>query len=165
MPPTAPRISAGDRDRRVALAAGDIGDTRWRIRLEPLVQLGDLREPLAAEQLLEHRTRELRLTFVEVGAVVRVRDAVAAPERVEHGVDRANARDDELPDRRDVVEARLVEQRLVVTGWKREVALVVDLEDPRRRPAARATRGRSARSGPAAPASSSEVEGPRSVAR
>jgi hypothetical protein len=97
------------------------------------VRLGDLREPFAPEQLLEHRARELRLALVQVGAVVRVRDAVAAPERVEHGVDRADARHDELADRRDVVEARLVEERLVVTRRKREARLVVHLEDPGRR--------------------------------
>ena len=127
------RIGPRDRNRRVALAAGDVGNPCGRIGLEPLVCLGDLREPLAAEQVLEHRARELGLALVQVGAVVRIGDAVAAAERVEHRVDRTHARHDELADGRDVVEARLVEEGLVVTGRQRETALLVDLEDARRR--------------------------------
>ena len=85
------RIRACDRDRRVALAAGDVRDTRRRIGLEALVHLGNLRKPLAAEQLVEDRTRELGLPLVKVGAVVRIGNAVAALVRGEQ-VRRSGAR-------------------------------------------------------------------------
>ena len=97
------------------------------------MHLGNPREPLAAEQLLEDRTRELRLPLVQVGPVVRIRNAVTAAVRSEQCVDRPHAGYEELPERRDVVEARFVEQRLVVTRRQCVTPLVVDLEDAGRR--------------------------------
>jgi hypothetical protein len=51
---------------------------------------------------------------VQVLAVVGIGDAAAASHRLEHRVDRANRGDHGSGQRRDVVEARDVEQRLVV---------------------------------------------------
>ena len=59
------RIGARDRHRRVALAAGHVGDPSRRIGAEPLVHIRDRREPFAAEQVLEQRARGLRLTLVQ----------------------------------------------------------------------------------------------------
>ena len=77
------------------------------------------RQPLAGEQLVEHRPGEARLTFVQVAAVVRVRYAGAGPEGVEHRIDRPATGDDERPQRRNAVEARIVDECLVVARRKR----------------------------------------------
>ena len=96
----------------------------------------DRGKPLAAEQSFEHRPRELRLPLVEVGAVCRVRDAVAGPERLDQLVERTDRGRDELPYRRDEVQTRLVEQSLVVSGWERVATLrgvdfsILDVQDP-----------------------------------
>jgi hypothetical protein len=51
---------------------------------------------------------------MEVDAVRRVRDALAGPKRLEQLFERLHAGGDELCDRGDEVEARLIEQSLVV---------------------------------------------------
>ena len=103
------RIGPRDRHRRVALATGDVADASGRIGLQPLVDVRDRGEPLAAQELVEYRARELRLPLVKVRTVVGVRHAVAAPKRGEQLVDRTDARDEQLSEGGDVVEARLVE--------------------------------------------------------
>jgi hypothetical protein len=70
---------------------------------------------------------------VEIGAVVGIRNAVSGPVGGQHRVDRTDARDEQLAEGRGVVEALLVEQRLVVSGRERETALLVDVQDARRR--------------------------------
>ena len=132
-------VAACDRDRRSAQPAGDVGDAGGRIGLEPFVDVRDRGQPLGREQVLEQRPGEPRLALVEVGAVVGVGDAVARPEGVEQRVDRPDAGDDGLRHRRDVVQARLGEERLLVPLGKRVPPLagtgvrVVDLEDPAHR--------------------------------
>ena len=72
---------------------------------------------------------------MEVGAVRRVRDALAASKRLEELVQRPDAGRHELGDRRDEVQARLVEQGLVVSGRERVpppsrlCARIIDVED------------------------------------
>jgi hypothetical protein len=113
------RICASDRDRREALAAGDVGNASGWIGFEADMHVGDCGQPLFAELGLEHRPRELRLALMEVGAVRRVRDALSGPKRLEQRVERLHASGDKLCDRRDEVEAGLVEQRLVMPGRER----------------------------------------------
>ncbi len=132
------RIRARDRDARAALAAGHVRDAGRRIGPQAGVDVWDRGQPLTAEQAVEHRPRESRLAFVEVLPVVGVGNAVARLERSQNGVQRARTGGHEPPDRRDVVEARLVEQRLVVP-FREAVAArprrgggIVDLEDPAR---------------------------------
>jgi hypothetical protein len=121
-----------------ALAAGDVGNAGRRIGLEAGMHVGDRGQPLLAELSLEHRPRELRLALMEVGAVRRVGDALSGPKRLEQRVERLHTSGDELCDRRDEVEARLVKQRLVVPGRERIPPPsrlgrgIVDLEDPGR---------------------------------
>ena len=66
------RVRPRDRQRGEALAAGDIGDPSRRVGLQPLVHIGDRGKPFAAEEVLEHRPRELGLRLVQVLAVIRV---------------------------------------------------------------------------------------------
>src|SRR5947209_3017902 len=93
------RIGARDGHARPATAAGDVGDAGGRIRREPLVQLWQRRKPLAAEQLLEHRTREPRLPEVTVVAVPLEGDPLAGAEGFDELVDWASARHCELGER------------------------------------------------------------------
>ena len=73
---------------------------------------------------------------MEIGAVVGIRDAGAAAVRVEERVGRTQAGDEHAPERGDVVEAVLVEERLVVSRGEQQALLAVgrlgDVEDPAR---------------------------------
>ncbi len=103
------RVGPSDRHAREALAAGHVGHAGGRIGLQARVNVRDRREPFAPQQVLEHRPCELRLPLVQLRAVVGIGNAVTAPKGCHQRVDRTNAGDDELPDRSDVVQARLVE--------------------------------------------------------
>src|SRR5829696_6460802 len=92
----------------------DVADSRRWVGEQPLVDLRDCTEPIFAEQVLEQRPREGSLGLVQVLAVVGVGHAAAASHRLEHGVDWPNRGDDGACQWRDVVEARDVEQRLVM---------------------------------------------------
>ena len=103
------------------------------------VHVAHCREPILPEQMGEERARERLLPLVEVDAVVLVRDPVAAAIRGHQLVERTDAAGEGARERRGVVEARLVQQRLVVTFGEAELAAqrvspcVVDLEDARSR--------------------------------
>jgi len=58
------------------------------------------------------------LALVQVGAVIRVRDSLTGSKGIEHRIDRPAAGDDKLPDRRNAVETRIVDERLVVARRK-----------------------------------------------
>jgi hypothetical protein len=99
------------------------------------VDLGDRGQPFACEQVVKHRPGEARLALVQVGTIVGVRDTAAGAEGLQHRVHRPHAGDQQLADRRDVVQAGLVEQRLVVARGQRVAPLRavpragVELED------------------------------------
>ena len=76
------RMGARHGDARSALAAGEVGDPRGRVCLEPRVDLWHGRQPLLPEEALEERPGELGLALVEVEAVVGVRDAASGAERL-----------------------------------------------------------------------------------
>ncbi len=99
------------------------------------MDLGDRGQPFAGEQVIEYRPGEARLALVQIGAVVGVRDPVARAEGLQHRIHRPHAGDQQLADRRDAVQAGLVEQRLVVARRQRVASLRavpragVELED------------------------------------
>ncbi len=65
-------VGARDGDARAALSASDVGDPGGWVGGEARVDIPDAREPLAAEEVVEHRAREPGLALVEVGSVVGV---------------------------------------------------------------------------------------------
>ena len=101
IPSTRARIGRGRWRWSSALAAADVGDARRRVAPQPLVdRRDDASQPCRSRP--EHRTVERALALAEVGAVVGVRDAVAAAVRVEDRVGRAGRRRRERRDRGDV---------------------------------------------------------------
>ena len=126
--------------------------------------VGQRGQPALREVVHEHRSGEGRLQVVEVEEAERRAGAVA--ELLDHDVDRLR---DPRHHRGARLHARLavvVEQHVCVCVGKLEPPLlrclgrVVDRDRRRRRPAARATRGRTARAMPARSASSPAVTGP-----
>ena len=129
------RVRAGDRDAGPAAAARHVGHARPGLG-EPLVHVGDRRQPLLPEEVLEQRPVEDGLRLAAVGPVRLPGDAAAvAVCGVEVGQQAADG-GDEARHRRGVGERGVIEQRLGVTGRERVApfvgvgARVVDLEDP-----------------------------------
>ena len=67
---------------------------------------------------------------MEVGAVLRVRNSLTRAEGLHHCVERLETAGHQLPDGSDAIEARLIDERLDVTGRNRvTTSSEVDLED------------------------------------
>ena len=127
------RVRARDRDARPAGTARDIRDVCGRIAGESLMDLRNRRQPLAAEQIHEHRVGGPSLRDASVVAVAVERESSASSEGLNHLVDRPDAGDGGLSQGRSEVQAGLVEQHLVVPGREAEAPLVIHGEDSRRR--------------------------------
>ena len=105
------RVRTGDREARPAEPARDVGDTRRWICIQALMDCRHGRQPVLRKEVVEQRPGETRLAFVQVGAIVRIRNALAGPERGNDRVDRKRACDEQLSHRRHVVEAGLARDR------------------------------------------------------
>ncbi len=132
------RIGACDRDARDPATAGEVGDSRRRVGVEPLVEIGDRGKPLAPDEVRVDGAGEGRLPLVEVGSVGREREPGAGAVRLHQLIERAGERHEQPPERRHVVEAVGVEQRLVVAGGQAEasrggvVRVLVQVQDAAR---------------------------------
>ena len=131
------RVGAGDRDARPPGAAGDVGDSGGRVGEEPLVDVGDGRQPLGAEQVGEERPVRVSLRVAPELAVGLPGDAAAGAERFLDGRQHARERYAEARHGRHVRERLPVDQHLGVAGRQpvaplvRRGAGVVHLEDAR----------------------------------
>jgi hypothetical protein len=74
------RIPARDREGRMAVTTGDVGDPGGRIRLQPSMESWNRREPVAGQELLIEWACSPSLAFVCIGTVRRVGDAGARSE-------------------------------------------------------------------------------------